>query len=309
MCGVATLALFLGHTVSGSDHAPNRNSATLAKLGAQVFTTHAAANVATADLVIRSSGISVGHIEMVAATARGARVLRRSEGLSLLLAQTGAKVISVAGTCGKSTTTALLGCILAEADLDPLVIVGSYVPAFGGHVRLGRGAYAVVEACEYDRSFLDLKNYACLVTNIAAEHLDYYTGGLPEIVDAFITFVSSVDPAGVLVACAEDRVVAERLLPRYHGPLRTYGISGGDWQIREYSRSSGGTQAFDVAVFGSSRGSYSLQRCPGSITSRTPSVPLQWLTLLALRVVQSSVEYAITGELCVASRSAISHPG
>ena len=258
MCGVAKIALNQGHQVSGSEIADRDSLNELRSLGARIFREHRPNNTEGVDLLIHSSAIKSDHIEIQSATNAGIKIVKRSKGLGGLLKWSGKKIISIAGSHGKSTTTTMIGRMLEESGRDPEVFVGAFVPYFKSNVRTGSGNHVVVEACEFDRSFLDLKGSTSLITSIAPDHLDYYTGGLSEIVGAFTEFADAVDKSeGVLVACADDNVVREELLPRYNGPLQTYGLEKGMWRAKLISR-IGNIQRFQVVTEGGIFGEFTL---------------------------------------------------
>ncbi len=258
ICGVAKIALFQGHQVSGSEIADRESLKELRNLGARIFHEHQSSNVEGVDLLIHSSAIKSDHIEIQTAVSASIRVVKRSKGLAELLKWSGKKIVSIAGAHGKSTTTTMVGRILEEDGRDPEVFVGALVPYFNSNVRIGSGNYVVVEACEFDRSFLDLKGSVALITSIASDHLDYYKGGLMEIIDAFTEFADGVDKQeGVLVACADNNIVRDELLKRYCGPLLTYGLESGVWRAELISQ-LGGIQRFTVIKDGRVFGEFTL---------------------------------------------------
>ncbi|OHA15764.1 MAG: UDP-N-acetylmuramate--L-alanine ligase [Candidatus Taylorbacteria bacterium RIFCSPLOWO2_02_FULL_43_11] len=258
MCGVAKIALTQGHRVSGSELAQRESLNELRDLGAHIFREHKPSNVEGVDLLIHSSAIKLDHVEIQTAVSVGIRVVKRSKGLGELLRSSGKQIISIAGAHGKSTTTTMVGRMLEEDGRDPEVFVGAFVPYFKSNVRTGSGNHVVVEACEFDCSFLDLKGSLALVTSIAPDHLDYYTGGLSEIIGAFTEFANAVDKSdGVLVACADNGIVQEELLRQYHGPLRTYGLENGMWRAKLISQ-IGSAQKFQVIAEGKIFGEFTL---------------------------------------------------
>src|SRR3989344_6111701 len=178
MCGVAKIALTQGHRVSGSELAQRESLNELRDLGAHIFREHKPSNVEGVDLLIHSSAIKLDHVEIQTAVSVGIRVVKRSKGLGELLRSSGKQIISIAGAHGKSTTTTMVGRMLEEDGRDPEVFVGAFVPYIKRNVKTGSGNHGVVEACEFDCSFLDLKGSLALVTSIAPDHLDYYTYGL-----------------------------------------------------------------------------------------------------------------------------------
>ena len=182
-----------GNTVSGSD---------------LKFGSHSPKNITDdLDFVIRSSAItsgSPGWVEVLEAEKRGIKVLKRSEFLAELTKDK--FLIAVSGMHGKTTVTALIGLTLIEARLDPTVLVGEKLNEFGNQaVRIGKSKYFVLEACEYDRSFLDLAPDVAILTNIDLEHLDTYPGGMSEIKEAFSNFISKIKINGTLIICGKDK--------------------------------------------------------------------------------------------------------
>ena len=158
------------------------------------------------DYVIRSSAISPGSpgwIEVLEAEKRGIKIFKRSEFLAELTKDK--FLIAVSGMHGKTTVTALAGLTLIEAGLDPTVLVGEKLNEFGNQaVRIGKSKYFVLEACEYDRSFLDLAPDIAILTNIDLEHLDTYPGGMNEIKEAFQHFITKIKKNGTLIVCEKD---------------------------------------------------------------------------------------------------------
>ncbi|HSM14030.1 MAG TPA: UDP-N-acetylmuramate--L-alanine ligase, partial [Thermoanaerobaculia bacterium] len=173
------------------------------------------------------SAVAADNEEVREARRRGITVVRRAEMLAEVMRLKYG--IAIAGTHGKTTTTSLVGAILTEAGLDPTVIVGGRLRVSGTGARLGRSDYLVVEADEFDRSFLSLAPILAVVTSIDRDHLDTYAG-LDEIRDAFATFAARVPFFGQVIACADDPNVRE-LLPRLsERRILTYGLDG-DWDL------------------------------------------------------------------------------
>lgn len=226
--GMSALARFLharGFLVSGSDRHPGEQGDALRDLGIQVSAGHASDNLAGADLVVITSAVGADNPEVAAAKERGVPVIKRSE---LLAAVTnGARGVAVAGSHGKTTTTALLGWILIEAGLDPTILVGGMMSNLGSNARVGQSDLVVVEADEYDGSFLRLRPSIAVVTNAEPEHLDFY--GTPErMFEAYQRFAASVTER--LVLCADD-LHAEYITRNACAPVATYGLEHGDTRI------------------------------------------------------------------------------
>ncbi len=221
MSGIAEVLLNLGYAVGGSDLAYGPVVKRLTQLGADIAIGHGRENVGAADVVVRSSAVTSDNPELVEARERGIPIIPRAEMLAeLMRLRTG---IAVAGTHGKTTTTSLLATIFTEAEKDPTVIIGGRLNAYGAGARLGEGEYLIAEADESDGSFLCLSPIMTVVTNVDADHLDFYAGQ-EAIDDAFVRFLNSIPFYGVNVVCLDDPGVA-RLLPRVKRPVLTYGFS------------------------------------------------------------------------------------
>ncbi len=219
MRGLAVLLAADGYRVSGCDK--GEGPAELRALGVELWSGHDPAHVADVSLVIRSSAVPPAAPELEAAREAGVPVLKRARALGAVLA--GRPVAGVAGTHGKTTITAMTGRALEAAGLDPTVVVGGEVEAWDGYARAGRGEWAVVEADEYDRSFLELDPWLAVVSSLEAEHLDTY-GGVTALREAFLTFSRRALPRRGALCCADDpgaRGLAEALAGA--GEVRTYG--------------------------------------------------------------------------------------
>ena len=221
MSGIAEVLLQYELTVSGCDQAEGETIERLRSLGVAVARGHSDAHLEGVDLVVVSSAIAATNAEVVGARERSIPVVRRAEMLAELMRMKYG--IAVAGTHGKTTTTSLVGAILTEAGLDPTVIVGGRLRVSGTGARLGNSDYMVVEADEFDRSFLSLSPVLAVITNVDRDHLDTYEN-LDAIRDAFVSFASRVPFFGQVIVCADDVNVAN-LLPRL-GDRRvtTYGL-------------------------------------------------------------------------------------
>lgn len=222
MSGLAEILLNLGYRVSGSDVKDSPVVRRLCSLGATVAIGHAAENVpAEASLVVFSSAVGVENPEIAEARRRGLPVIRRAEVLAELIRLKYGVV--VAGSHGKTTTTAMVGRILEVGGKDPTIVVGGTLSSSGGGGILGRGDFLVAEADESDRSFLLLSPAIAIVTNIDAEHLGAY-GSLAELERSFAQFLFAVPFYGLAVLCADDeRVMA--LASKLERRVVTYGFS------------------------------------------------------------------------------------
>jgi len=202
MSGLAAVLLHHGACVSGSDRNAGAILRRLERSGARVTSTQSAESVpADADLIVASAAIPPDHPELVAARRRGLHVIKYAQLLGALMGQRDG--LAIAGTHGKSTTTAWLAFALRRAGLDPSFVVGAECEQLGGGSGVGEGRHFLAEACEYDRSFLHLRPKAAAVLNIEEDHLDYY-GDLNAICDAFAQFVELLPPDGLLVSNAHD---------------------------------------------------------------------------------------------------------
>ena len=222
MSGIAEVLLNLGFSVSGSDLASNSTTQRLAKLGAQVFQGHAAANLQDADVVVVSSAVSEDNPEVSAARSNSIPVVPRAIMLAELMRFR--QGIAVAGTHGKTTTTSLIASILAEAGMDPTFVIGGRLEAAGSHARLGTGEFIVAEADESDASFLHLTPVISVVTNIDGDHMDTYEHSFEKLKGAFVEFLQQLPFYGMAVVCIDDPNV-RAILPSVSKPIMPYGFS------------------------------------------------------------------------------------
>ena len=246
LSAIAQVLLESGDVVSGSDMVLSPFAQALAARGAQVYLGHAAEQLDGAELVIVSSAVPADNVEVLAARARGVPVLKRADFLGRLME--GRLGIAVAGTHGKTTTTGLIAFLLDRAGLDPSFIVGGWLADFGGNAHAGHGRPFVVEADEYDRTFLGLKPGIAVVTNVEHDHPDCYPT-LKDMQEAFRAFVDLLPPDGLLVGCAHDafvhRMVDER---RAAGrPALLYGLHRDD-HYRADSLQTNGAGGYDFLV-------------------------------------------------------------
>ncbi|MCQ9164262.1 MULTISPECIES: UDP-N-acetylmuramate--L-alanine ligase [unclassified Arthrobacter] len=201
MSAIARIMLGQGVPVSGSDAKASAGLSELAALGAEVHVGHAAQNVAAVDTVVVSTAIRADNPELTAAQAAGLRVLHRSQALAAAMAAD--RVVAVAGTHGKTTTTSMITVMLRGAGVDASFAVGGTVQALGVNAAHGTADVFVAEADESDASFLNYRPLVAVVTNLEADHLDHY-GTAEAVFAAFEAFVALLPEDGVLVACADD---------------------------------------------------------------------------------------------------------
>jgi UDP-N-acetylmuramate--alanine ligase len=257
MSGIAEVLLNLGFTVSGSDLKGTAVTERLARLGAQVFEGHRAANVLGAQVVVVSSAVSPDNPEVLEAQRWKIPVIPRAEMLAELMRLK--SCVAVAGAHGKTTVTSMIAVMLAQAGLDPTAVIGGRLDAFGSSARLGKGELMVVEADESDRSFLHLLPTIAVVTNIDREHLDHYRD-LDEIATAFVSFMNKVPFYGAVVACVDAPwgELIRSLRPRLSRRVVTYGIDPGA-DIAASSIVLGRTEShFELAAKGKPLGGFSV---------------------------------------------------
>src|SRR5213079_1032146 len=243
MSGIAEVLANLGYSVRGSDVAESANVARLRKMGVAVAIGHEAKNVEGAAVVVVSSAIKRDNPELAAARTARLPVVRRAEMLAELMRLK--TCIAIAGTHGKTTTTSLVAALLDAGNLDPTVINGGIINAYGTNARIGAGDWMVVEADESDGTFLKLPADIAVVTNIDAEHLDHFKT-FAAVQDAFRAFIENVPFYGFAVMCT-DHPIVQRLVGRVEDRrIVTYGENPqADVRLTDLSN-AGGRQTFTV---------------------------------------------------------------
>ena len=224
MSGIAELLLNLGFDVSGSDITESPIIEKLIRLGADVHMGHSIINLTDADVLVYSSAVQKDNPEIQAAYEKNIPVIRRAEMLGELIAVKETS-IGVGGTHGKTTTSSMIGTVLSEGHLDPTLVVGGLVKTIDSNAKLGAGNIIVVEADEFDRSFLALRPTISIITNIELEHIDCYDD-LEDLQQAFIQFANAVPFYGAVIACADSPALLE-ITPEIKRPVITYGLSTG----------------------------------------------------------------------------------
>ncbi len=224
MSGIAEILIDQGFRVSGSDRALSEVTERLQKLGAKIFEGHAAANVAAdVDAVVYSSAVPHDNPEFVDAVRRKIPVIRRAEMLAEVMRLKYG--IGIAGTHGKTTTTSMVSLVLMEGNLDPTVIVGGKLSGLGGtNARLGHGDFIVVEADEFDRSFLSITPTVAVLTTLETDHLDCYRD-LEDIKGAFVQFASKVPFYGFIVLCLDEPALQDIMPQLNQKKIITYGFN------------------------------------------------------------------------------------
>jgi UDP-N-acetylmuramate--alanine ligase len=247
MSGIAEVLHNLGYKVQGSDVAEGANTRRLADLGIAIMIGHQDDNLGAAEVVVVSSAITPDNAEIAAARARRIPLVRRAEMLGELMRLKWA--IAVAGTHGKTTTTSLIGALLETAQLDPTVINGGIINAYGTNTRLGASDWMVVEADESDGTFTRLPAAIAVVTNIDPEHLDHY-GDVAALHQAFESFAANIPFYGFAVLCIDHPVVQGMIARLSERRILTYGFSPqADIRAVNLRLADGGTQ-YDVIIAG-----------------------------------------------------------
>jgi UDP-N-acetylmuramate--alanine ligase len=234
MSGIARVLIAGGAAVSGSDKVPSAQLDELSALGAVVHVGHQAAHLGSATTVVVTSAIRADNPELVEARRRGLRVLHRATALASLMQ--GKRGVAVAGTHGKTTTTAMITTVLAHCGADPSYVIGGVMSGTGLGSALGSGELFVAEADESDGSFRMLTPEVAVVTSIEADHLDNYAS-LAEIEKSFAGFVVRIVPGGLLVTCADDPGASRLASGPAGSRLRrvSYGSAGGaGYRLSEY---------------------------------------------------------------------------
>ena len=243
MSGIAEVLMNLGYTVQGSDASDNANVKRLRDKGAKVSIGHKAENLDGAEVLVVSSAIKRDNPELVAAREKRLPVVRRAEMLAELMRLK--SCVAIAGTHGKTTTTSLVAALFDAANLDPTVINGGIINAYGTNARLGAGDWMIVEADESDGTFLKLPADIAIVTNIDAEHLDHFKT-FTAVQDAFRAFIENVPFYGFTVMCT-DHPIVQRMVGRIEDRrIVTYGENPqADVRLTNLSN-AGGRQTFTV---------------------------------------------------------------
>lgn len=221
MSGLAEIVAASGVSVSGCDLRSSAATDLLTRRGIAVTFGHDPSHVHGQDMIVVTSAVRGENPEIDAARLAGIRIVKRSELLGAIVNEK--RSVGVAGTHGKTTTSAMVSVVLEEAGLDPTVLVGGMVRNLQTNAKRGGGEYLVVEADEYDRTFHQLHPEVAVVTNMEADHLEYY-GTFEAIQEAFRIYLDGVKPGGVVVACADDEHVRD-VIAQVRVPVVRYGLS------------------------------------------------------------------------------------
>src|ERR1700742_1546180 len=222
MSGIAEIMLRIGYQVQGSDAKASANTERLQQLGAKIFIGHDAAHVDGASAVVYSTAIKADNPEMAAARDKRLPLVRRAEMLAELMRLQFS--VAVGGTHGKTTTTSMIACLLDAGGLDPTVVNGGIINAYGTNAKVGTGDWIVVEADESDGTFLKLKSTVAIVTNIDSEHLDHY-GDFDAVKKAFRDFVENIPFYGFAAVCTDHPEVQAMASRVENRRLVTYGVN------------------------------------------------------------------------------------
>lgn len=221
MSGIAEFLHNQGLEITGSDQKKTDITRHLEDIGIRIAEGHDPQHIQDADVVVKSSAVREDNAEIIAAKAMKVPVIRRAEMLAEITRMSFS--IGISGTHGKTTTTSMAGMVLEAAGLDPTIIVGGKVKNFGSNNVMGSGKYIVVEADEFDHSFLSLTPCIAGITNIDTDHLDCYRN-LDDIKGAFVEYANKVPFFGSVICCLDDPGV-QAILPRINKKILTYGFS------------------------------------------------------------------------------------
>jgi UDP-N-acetylmuramate--alanine ligase len=245
MSGIASVMMNLGYRVTGSDAKGSANTERLKEQGARIFIGHDPSNVVGAGVVVVSSAIKGGNPEVDAARARGVPIVRRAEMLAELMRLKWS--VAIGGTHGKTTTTSIVASLLEAGGIDPTVINGGIINAYGANTRMGEGDWMVVEADESDGTFTRLRATAVVVTNMDPEHLDHY-GHAEAMNAAFEDFVTNIPFYGFAVLCLDHPEVQKLAAKVIDRRIITYGFNPQADVVATNIRPSPEGSTFDVVA-------------------------------------------------------------
>jgi UDP-N-acetylmuramate--alanine ligase len=256
LSAIARVLLQKGYVVSGSDLSLSPITRELVALGATVHQGHSGENVAGAEAVIVSSAVPENNPEITTAREKGIPVLKRGQALSWLTKDR--YTIAVAGTHGKTTISAMIGLLLENADQEPTIIVGGIIPELGTNAKEGKGRYLVLEADEYDRTFLHFSPQAAVITSIEMDHPDCYAD-VEDMAEAFRQFLSNMPAGGLVMACADDTRVRQTVEDLSHLKVITYGLGPeAHWRAANIEQNALGGTDFVVTAGDQQKGWFQL---------------------------------------------------
>jgi UDP-N-acetylmuramate--alanine ligase len=280
MSGIAEVLYNLGYRVQGSDLADSANVRRLVDLGIPVAVGHEAENLGAAEVVVISSAVKPDNAEVIAARVKRLPVVRRAEMLGELMRLKWS--LAIAGTHGKTTTTSMIGALLETGQLDPTVINGGIINAYGTNTRLGAGDWMVVEADESDGTFTRLPATIAIVTNIDPEHLDFY-GSFDSLRQAFEDFVGNIPFYGFAALCIDHPVVQGLIAKLSDRRVLTYGLSPeADIRATEVRFRRDGA-SFDIII-------------SDTLSDRGRTIPNLFLPMFGRHNVQNSLAVAAVAE-------------
>jgi UDP-N-acetylmuramate--alanine ligase len=287
--GVARLAVQSGVYVTGSADEKNELTEGLAKLGVTVFLWHDKSQVGNVDLVVRSAAVRDDNVEVAETRRRGIPILFYADYLATLMARK--KSIAIAGTHGKTTTTAMIGVILVGAKLHPTIVCGGVMGDFGSNSISGSGDYLIAEACEYNRSFLSLPKRYAVVGNIEADHLDTYAD-IDDIKASFSEFLRRIEEGGFAVVNGDDDNVTDATAKS--GTRRTFTVGKGAHNCYRLADIGERKGLFTCAIFrGRTEAAKLTLPVPGEYNVRNAA--LAAVLCLELGIERKTVEEAISG--------------
>ena len=222
MSGIAELLMNLGFNITGSDIKHSQNVNRLEEIGIKISIGHDEKNINGADAIVYSSAIPYDNPEILSAKNKSIPVIRRAEMLAELISLKKTS-IAVGGTHGKTSTSSMIGMLLESSGYDPTLVVGGLVSNLNTNVKLGSGDIVVVEADEFDRSFLALKPTIAIITNLEMEHTDCYKD-LNDLKKSFLQFCQSVPFYGEVILCADSKPLIS-IIDKIKKPVVTYGLS------------------------------------------------------------------------------------
>ena len=260
LSAIATVLLEQGYTVSGSDMQESPALERLRRLGASISIGHRTGNLTSPDLVVISSAIPANNPEVLAAQQRGIPVQKRPAWLGRMMA--GKRGVAIAGTHGKTTTTAMVSLVLSRANLSPTYIIGGHFPQLNGNAAAGQSDWFVIEADEYDHTFLSLKPELAVITNVEWDHPDIYPTEAAYR-QAFIDFAALVPERGQVIVCGDDQGV-QGILQQLPSVI-TYGMQATNtWQAVNLTINEAGGYSFDLHYRGQQANTQPLSlRVPG----------------------------------------------
>ena len=288
MSGIAEILLSQGFEISGSDKSKSEVTDRLESLGIKVYEGHSPENLKDADVLVYSSAVHLDNPEVQAAIDRKIPIIKRSE----MLAETMRMKygIGIAGTHGKTTTTSMVGLTLTEGGIDPTIIVGGKLSGLGGtNARLGNGEFIVVEADEFDRTFLKLTPTIAALTTLESEHLDTYKD-LDDIKGAFIEFANKVPFYGFVTLCLDEPALQD-IMPHINKKIITYGLNAqSDVRATDIIH-NGFSSTYKVKYFGKDLGEITL-KIPGdhNIKNSLVAVVIGKELGIDFKVIKSSLE-------------------